>query len=574
MSSENDDAAASNPAKRRRLPRVSNVGGNEDIRNNTDDHSAASSETTYVVRTPGAPVATLIPVTISTPYVRAPNEPNAIKSLKGTKLEPLRALLAPLPEKFTTTIVAQSRAALDLSAKIKQRESSYSRFTERVVVRDEHGKAVTDAESGAPITEQFIPRSIRDKNPVRCSDDVKEDNRIAAVMQRTLARHEKYKSEQATDIQEVSKLEIDIMKERLSTLFLNAAFKYAKVIHIMEKTRRTIDTPLEAPASAHRAVVHVISLLAEEETKTLSTSRSTLLAAYAKQHGINTVELSSHAEDPPTRFVVKILKPILLVSIPHLIKHHHDQDLLREVTATMNQFMEMEEQIEANNDLEEKLDEEDAQELAMEKLVERLATAASEKQLKKFKGILRKKYTAGEKSHTSAGKNNGQKKQGNGKEKRDGKSKKKSKKQSDKPARNSRDPPPPPSNNRRDRSRSNSRVRFSDKDELKAERDNNNRHRNNPRTSSANDRHSSNRNNNDRSATSRPRGRDNRQNSRQNSRNNDRSRSRRRDPSYSPSPSPERRDRRRRSRSPPPRGGRGGRGGGNNGKNGRDKRRR
>ena len=238
MSSENDDAAASNPAKRRRLPRVSDVHGNEENRNNTDDHST-SSDSTFVVRTAGAPIAPLIPVTISTPYVRPPNEPNAIKSLKGTKLEPLRALLAPLPERFITTIVAQSRAALDLSSKIKQRESSYSRFTERIVVRDEHGKAVTDAESGAPVTEQFIPRSIRDKNPVRCSDDVKEDIRIVAVMQRTLARHEKYKSEQATDIQEVSKLEINIMKERLSTLFLNAAFKYAKVIHIMEKSEKT-----------------------------------------------------------------------------------------------------------------------------------------------------------------------------------------------------------------------------------------------------------------------------------------------------------------------------------------------
>ena len=102
---------------------------------------------------------------------------------------------------------------------------------------------MTNAKSGAPVTEQCIPKSIRDKNSVRCSDDAKEDNRIVIVMQRTLARHEKYKSEQATDIQEVSKLEIDIMKERLSALFLNAGFKYAKVIHIMEKKREEPSTP-------------------------------------------------------------------------------------------------------------------------------------------------------------------------------------------------------------------------------------------------------------------------------------------------------------------------------------------
>ena len=75
--------------------------------------------------------------------------------------------------------------------------------------------------------------------------------------------------------------------------------------------------------------------------------------------------------------IMKILKPILLMSIPHLIKYHQDQDLLREVTTTLNEFMETEEQLEANNSLEEKLDKEDAQEISMEKLVERLATAAS-----------------------------------------------------------------------------------------------------------------------------------------------------------------------------------------------------
>ena len=63
---------------------------------------------------------------------------------------------------------------------------------------------MNDAESGAPITTDFIPRSVRDKNPVRCSDDVKEDNRIVVVMQRTAARHETYKKEQAADIHAVA----------------------------------------------------------------------------------------------------------------------------------------------------------------------------------------------------------------------------------------------------------------------------------------------------------------------------------------------------------------------------------
>jgi len=117
-----------------------------------------------------------------------------VKSLKGTKLEPLLALIALLPKIFTTTIVARSRVALDLSLKIKQRESSYSRFAERIVTSDEHGKAVTDTKSGETITNTFIPWSISDKNPVHCSNNVKEDKMIASVPQRTLACHTKIQS--------------------------------------------------------------------------------------------------------------------------------------------------------------------------------------------------------------------------------------------------------------------------------------------------------------------------------------------------------------------------------------------
>ena len=80
-------------------------------------------------------------------------------------------------------------------------------------------------------------------------------------------------------------------------------------------------------------------MLTEEEKKHVSTSQTTLLAAYAKQHAINAVEISGHSGDPSTRTIVKILKPILLVSIPHLIKYHRDQDLLREVTTNMNEFI-------------------------------------------------------------------------------------------------------------------------------------------------------------------------------------------------------------------------------------------
>ena len=89
----------------------------------------------------------------------------------------------------------------------------------------------------------------------------------------------------------MTNLGIKITKERRSSLFLNAKFKYAKVIHVMEKTIGSIETPLKTPASAHGVIVHALSLLPNEDNKILSASHKTLFNDYAKQHGIDTTEL-------------------------------------------------------------------------------------------------------------------------------------------------------------------------------------------------------------------------------------------------------------------------------------------
>ena len=139
----------------------------------------------------------------------------------------------------------------------------------------------------------------------------------------------------------MSKLKIEIIKERLDSLFLNLVFKYATEFHAIKKTG-SFYIPLEANASVNQAIAHILRLLANEDTKTLSISRNNLSNAYTKQHGIGSTELSSHARDSSTSTIVKILKPILIVSIPHHIKYHLEQDLLSEVNTSLNKFMEME----------------------------------------------------------------------------------------------------------------------------------------------------------------------------------------------------------------------------------------
>ena len=87
---------------------------------------------------------------------------------------------------------------------------------------------------------------------------------------------------------------------------------------------------------------------------------------------------------------MRILKPILSISTPQLIKYHREKDLLRDVNKALNKFLDMEDQVEANNDLKEKRDEEDAPQQATEDLLVRIAEGASKKELQKYKSLLRK----------------------------------------------------------------------------------------------------------------------------------------------------------------------------------------
>ena len=103
-------------------------------------------------------------------------------------------------------------------------------------MRDEHGKAVIDDMTGEEKTVAFIPRSIRDKNPVQCSADVKEDERIIAALADSQARHDAHKAAMAADIKLVAGLELTIRKEKLGDMFLELASKLANQIYIFLKS--------------------------------------------------------------------------------------------------------------------------------------------------------------------------------------------------------------------------------------------------------------------------------------------------------------------------------------------------
>ena len=128
------------------------------------------SFTNKIVLSPQRKTFTATPV----PSLSQP-EHGKLKALRGTKLDPLCALLAMQPAIVNTTIIDISRLMLNLDQNIRQQESSDSRFTKPLNNRDSGGQPAVATESGDNPPQEFIPRSVRIKNPVFCSNVVKED---------------------------------------------------------------------------------------------------------------------------------------------------------------------------------------------------------------------------------------------------------------------------------------------------------------------------------------------------------------------------------------------------------------
>ena len=120
----------------------------------------APSEFRNLVR--AAPVEAL-----RAPAVAETKPPSILKSIKGTKFEPLTPLIESQPVELHKTIVAKAKATLALADNIKQREASLQRF-----------------DAIYPTTGRFIARSVCKNCPACPSDKVNEDHWIREVMDR------------------------------------------------------------------------------------------------------------------------------------------------------------------------------------------------------------------------------------------------------------------------------------------------------------------------------------------------------------------------------------------------------
>ena len=141
----------------------------------------------------------------------------------------MMAMLRTQPEEHILTLIAESKAMLDLVTTTRQREMRFQKFDEPMVVKDPKTKAPRiNEESGQTVTVKFIPRSLRGVHPLPSSDEVSEEPRIIALHDRSVILHQEHQLKYAKLFRDNSELEIKIRKERILKRFFDTAYLFSK----------------------------------------------------------------------------------------------------------------------------------------------------------------------------------------------------------------------------------------------------------------------------------------------------------------------------------------------------------
>ena len=102
-----------------------------------------------------------------------------LKSL-SPRLEPMREVLEAQPKELLLAIIDKAKSMLDLVVTIRQRCEGFKRFAQPWV-DPTTGEPHLDAQNQP---RRFIPNSLREKCPIKISDDFNDDDELQDVLRR------------------------------------------------------------------------------------------------------------------------------------------------------------------------------------------------------------------------------------------------------------------------------------------------------------------------------------------------------------------------------------------------------
>jgi hypothetical protein len=315
---------------------------------------------------------------------------------------PIKPVLVLQPEELKGTTISLCKEMLDLRVTIKQRQESYARFDKPS--KSKNGEVLKDA-AGNPIP--FIPSNLRDKCPIKASAISTNDPEMESIMEETAKLHDEYVKKMASQAKKVAALEITIRQKKLRTVVYKLLDKIAlaKIIYAEMFSEPPAGAMQQDRAALTKLTVYsVLKNLPDANAVVLEMATGAALAAeYEKQREFNYAALDTlSTPDGDDRFIQPIIN-VMLTELPiltiNLFKQDDKKENERKLNALLKQEFTNQDQLEANDAVQDAMDEVDAANPSekLEKYIDKRVSKLIEKNTAQIKRSLKKNSSAGAK---------------------------------------------------------------------------------------------------------------------------------------------------------------------------------
>lgn len=325
--------------------------------------------------------------TVNSSKVKVTDHASLLKSLMGTKLEPIRETVASLPFEIGLLIKQKVSLMLDLHLETRQRESTSLRINT----------------PGAD-NSQFIPNSVRnEKNPVTVSALLKDDP-DADLIRGEADRHViTYKNNVAGCIRRIADLEITRRNEKLQKMLYDYTRELA--------TNLVIVKTLQPGVIIHSTKNELGLVTALNCFWNIPVQHCEILRHHSQQSMAAGFKIFTQLDEDEVRLgmtpndqavvgeLENRLAEIIVSTVANLFRHHDEKDRRRIINAALRTHNQSRAQEQANQAVEMALDAEatvDATQI--NNIIEKKTKEQVGKEVHKIKELLRKKSLGDDKS--------------------------------------------------------------------------------------------------------------------------------------------------------------------------------
>ena len=353
----------------------------------------------------------------STPATAPPKEPHDdddLSSLLGTRLEPLRDVLALQPKELQGTIISASSEMLDLLATIKQREKSYARFS-KPMVHPKSQKIMTD-EAGKELP--FIPTFLRKPHPIKSSDTMNDEPRMKVLLEAAAKDYAEYQVKMTARANECSKLEISIRRDQFRK-------KFYDLIHIMALSHVVVakiegdgfpsGMKLTQEELASKITFDTLYDLTFEQSKAIGLDNGEQVSGeFANQRSHNDESIESKWATQDEEFMKPIIENFdtwIPKITTDLWSYHKAKYKKREVNAALRELLQPIKMTKANEDVDDAMDTVDATRApsSLTNVIRKETQLAVSKEVQRVKRTLAKNCSGDRKTQPSTPTANGRK---------------------------------------------------------------------------------------------------------------------------------------------------------------------